>query len=457
MLNLSEQSITLRDLERRGLKSHRTVFKLRLIRRFSNILYIVIGFFFILLFFPWTQNVYMEGHLTTLEPETRPQEVQSVIEGRIDKWFVKEGDFVEQYDTVARIAEIKDVYWDPFILQRTKEQIDAKQQAIHAYENKILAQQRQVDQLRKNLDLSLKQTKNKLIQNRLKLSADSANIVAAQTDYNNFKAQYDRGLELFKQNLISRTELEQRQNRLQGAMARLNKSENDYAITQNEFINTEIELNSLEASYLEKIFKTQSEIQTVVSEISKLNEEMAKLNNLYSSYTIRAGNYYILAPQRGQIVKIYRSGIGENVKAGEALASITPETQRRAIAFYISALDVPLFDKGRKVRVLFDGWPSIVFSGWPGASFGTFGGTVEVIDNNISPNGKFRILVSKDTTDDVPWPTQLPMGSGAKAYALLKDVPIWYEIWRRLNGFPPEFYGEQQTQESAKEKEKEKQ
>jgi hypothetical protein len=23
----------------------------------------------------------------------------------------------------------------------------------------------------------------------------------------------------------------------------------------------------------------------------------------------------------------------------------------------------------------------------------------------------------------------------------LGDVPLWYEIWRKLNGFPPDFYG----------------
>jgi len=22
----------------------------------------------------------------------------------------------------------------------------------------------------------------------------------------------------------------------------------------------------------------------------------------------------------------------------------------------------------------------------------------------------------------------------------LNDVPVWYEIWRQINGFPPEYY-----------------
>jgi hypothetical protein len=32
------------------------------------------------------------------------------------------------------------------------------------------------------------------------------------------------------------------------------------------------------------------------------------------------------------------------------------------------------------------------------------------------------------------------MGGGANGIALLKDVPIGYELWRNINGFPPEYY-----------------
>ena len=33
------------------------------------------------------------------------------------------------------------------------------------------------------------------------------------------------------------------------------------------------------------------------------------------------------------------------------------------------------------------------------------------------------------------------MGSGVYGWTLLDDVPIWYELWRQLNGFPPNFLG----------------
>jgi hypothetical protein len=119
---------------------------------------------------------------------------------------------------------------------------------------------------------------------------------------------------------------------------------------------------------------------------------------------------------------------------------------------YVDPVDLPLVAIGQKVRFLFDGWPSIVFSGWPNVSYGTFGGKVVAIDNSISTNGKFRILVAEDSAD-VPWPRALKVGGGAVGMALLKDVAVGYELWRRLNGFPPDFY---QFNEPVKKEEQKK-
>ena len=102
-------------------------------------------------------------------------------------------------------------------------------------------------------------------------------------------------------------------------------------------------------------------------------------------------------------------------------------------------MDLPLISTGQKVRFIFDGFPAIVFSGWPAGSFGTFGGKVSAIENAAGPDGKFRILVTEDPADR-PWPQRLRIGGGAAGISLLKDVRVYYELWRNINGFPPEFY-----------------
>ena len=112
--------------------------------------------------------------------------------------------------------------------------------------------------------------------------------------------------------------------------------------------------------------------------------------------------------------------------------------KQRTIKESVSAIGVGLH-KGEKVRVQFDGWPAVVFAGWPNASYGTYSGHVYAMDMFLGENGRYRILVQPDTTDH-PWPEALMFGGGTNNMILLNDVPIWYELWRNINGFPPDFY-----------------
>jgi hypothetical protein len=136
------------------------------------------------------------------------------------------------------------------------------------------------------------------------------------------------------------------------------------------------------------------------------------------------------------VVKALKTGLGETIKEQEAVVTIMPDNPSVAVELYVKAMDVPLLTVGRHVRLQFDGWPALQFSGWPSVSVGTFGGTISVIDAVDSKAGKYRILVSPDE-NDTDWPRQLRLGSGVYGWAMLDDVPIWYEIWRQLNGFPP--------------------
>ena len=127
------------------------------------------------------------------------------------------------------------------------------------------------------------------------------------------------------------------------------------------------------------------------------------------------------------------------LKEGEMAVEIVPDTIQYAVELFIDPVDLPLVNKGQKVRFIFDGFPAIIFSGWPDNSYGTFGGKVVAIESAAGDKGKFRILVTEDPADR-KWPPQLRLGSGATGIALLKDVPVYYELWRNINGFPPDYY-----------------
>jgi hypothetical protein len=66
------------------------------------------------------------------------------------------------------------------------------------------------------------------------------------------------------------------------------------------------------------------------------------------------------------------------------------------------------------------------------------------IESNLSSNGMFRVLVAEDKNER-PWPTNMKLGTGAVNFTLLKDVTVWYELWRQINGFPPDYYRPQTT------------
>jgi multidrug resistance efflux pump len=185
---------------------------------------------------------------------------------------------------------------------------------------------------------------------------------------------------------------------------------------------------------------------------SKKEFEFAQINyqksmaeqQYYKSQLIKSQS--TLSKQHSQIINANRDGVVINtlsssatkiVKIGDILATFIPYTNNIAVEIYISGNDVPLVHIGRKVRLVFDGWPSIQFSGWPSVSIGTFGGIVKVVDYAVSSNGLFRIVIEPDSTDK-PWPAKnfLRMGAQASAYIQLNRVFLGYEIWRQLNGFP---------------------
>jgi len=160
---------------------------------------------------------------------------------------------------------------------------------------------------------------------------------------------------------------------------------------------------------------------------------------------------YILAPQNGYINKALRAGIGETFKEGEQLVGIMPTDYDLAVETFVQPIDLPLMHVGEKIRIQFDGWPAIIFSGWPDASFGTYGGVIVAVETFISPNGKFRVLVAQDPNAE-KWPPNVRVGSGIRSIALLDDVPIWYEMWRKLNGFPPDYYIPENSNSETKKK-----
>lgn len=412
MLKLSKQDIR-KDIQYDAMYSLRSLKTPHAARMLAIWIMIIILVFLIVLFLPWQQNIRGNGKVTAFNPSNRPQTIETIIAGRISKWHVREGMNVVKGDTIITLTEVKEKYFDPMFLQRMQEQIEAKSNSLNSKESKAKALERQIVALKNGMQ-------NKIDQSKAKLEAE-------RVRFKNSENQYQRNKKLFEAGNIPLTKFQDIEYKYQGSKADLSQAE--------------IELSRVEAEYLDKISKSESDLSSTRADLFDGLGDLVKYRNEYANMQIRNEQYQILAPQSGMVVKAMQSGVGETIKEGDAVCTIMPSASDVAIEMYVKSMDVPLLSRGREVRIQFDGWPSLMVSGWPSVTVGTFGGTVEVIDYINSKPGEFRILVVPKKGDE-PWPKQLRVGSGTKGWAMLDDVPVWYELWRQLNGFPPSLYEE---------------
>ena len=450
MLNISNNRLN-KTVDLSSYKSVEKVFHKRHFKYFNRFLKVFAIVVFVVMFLPWTQNINSRGNVTTLTPDQRPQTIQSQIPGRIEKWFVREGDYVKKGDTILFISEVKSDYFDPNLVNRTGQQIKAKEASVNSYGFKVNALNNQIGALSRERKLKLQQAENKLIQAGYKVQSDSIDLVAVKIDLSIAERQIGAIQNLYDEGLKSLTELEDKRSKFQEKQAKLISQQNKYLASQNEVLNEKIELNRIGQEFVDKISKAESDKFTAQSSGFDAEAQVTKLESAFTSYEMRNDLYYIKAPQNGYINKAIISGIGETFKEGQKLVGIMPSDYDLAVETFVNPIDLPLIHLDERVRVQFDGWPAIIFSGWPNVSYGTYGAKVVAIENFISENGKFRILLAPDETDH-EWPKAIRVGSGAQTIALLEDVPIWFELWRNLNGFPPDYYQPEGASKTKKDK-----
>ncbi|TJZ59916.1 HlyD family efflux transporter periplasmic adaptor subunit [Sphingobacterium olei] len=391
------------------------------------------------LFLPWTQNIKVKGNVTTLYQDQRPQQLNSPIPGKIIKWHVKNGDYVNKGDTILQLSEVKEDYMDPLLVERTEQQVRAKQGVRNYYEAKVGTTDSQLKALGAARELKLSQLKVKISQLNSKLAAEEAELLATTNELALSEDQFNRQKKMYDEGLVSLTQFQQRSVAYQNALAKKTVIDNKVAQTRQEIVAVEIEQNSTIQDYAEKLSKTEGDRLQSMGLIEGSMGDIAKLENQVANYRARQGLYAVLASQSGQVVQLSKAGIGEILKDAESIGTIVPNQVDYAVEIHVRPVDLPLLKEGQRVMCVFDGFPAIVFSGWPNTSYGTFAAKVIAVESNIGANGLFRALLAEDRGQK-PWPPQIKMGAGVQGIAILNDVPIWYELWRNINGFPPDYY-----------------
>ncbi len=378
---------------------------LRLVRTPNNavplargIVLALVGFIIILIVAPWIQNVAGSGTVTSFSPDQRPQTIDALIDGRIEKWYVQEGDYVKKGDTIVVLRDIDTKFLDPKFRER--------QQVIR--DNEVAEAQ-----------LEVLMAKQKVLQAKQKLLAAEAAVTNANIDAATARIRYERAESLFAQGLASKREVETNLLALQKAINDSVKAQTNLEVETQALANANTELQAKQRLAEAKIAKSDLELGNVAS---------------------RREFGVMLSPIDGYVTRIIQVGDGQAVKKNDKLAIVVPETDDIAAEIYIGSLDAAIVDTGRKVRLQFSGFPAIQApgGGFPDFAIGTFGGIVKVVDAVDDGNGKYRVLIVPDPNDK-PWPSRayLRQGTEVSGWILLNEVPLGYELWRQLNGFPP--------------------
>ncbi|MCW1431896.1 HlyD family secretion protein [Novosphingobium sp. JCM 18896] len=82
----------------------------------------------IMFYVPWVQTAIGDGKVTALDPDDRAQDVAALIPGRIERWYVQDGQHVERGQPIARVVDV-----DPNMLSRLaaeRAQVEAEIAAV---------------------------------------------------------------------------------------------------------------------------------------------------------------------------------------------------------------------------------------------------------------------------------------------------------------------------------------
>jgi adhesin transport system membrane fusion protein len=390
---------------------------------------------------PWQQNVQGHGRVIAYTPADRQQTIGAPVEGRISRWFVKEGSRVKQGEVIAELQDN-----DPLLLQRLNNEHQVLLDRQGAVENRVetFRQQLRMAELSRPQALTASEARLEMGKQRQKAAVQTLDAARAakQTASLNLTRQQQlqqKGLASRRTLELAELEMNQRDAESERAQASLNAAKSEVDALNADWLR-------LSADTTASVEKTRAELNKAIEDQNYVRADLLKLQTRLA----RQQTQTIKAPRDGTLLRLLANPNAEQLKTGQALAILVPDTEQRAVELWVDGNDLPLIVTGSHVRLQFEGYPSVQFGGWPEFSVGSFGGQVSLIDATDDGKGHFRILVSPDPSD-IPWPDVrfLRQGVRVNGWILLGRVTLGYEMWRIFNGFPALVLPEPQIKESS--------
>ncbi|WP_207562817.1 HlyD family secretion protein [Sulfurimonas aquatica] len=390
---------------------------------------IVFFIFVSMLFLPWEQTIKGEGKLIATDPMQRDYNILATIDGFVDEVYVHENQFVKKGTPLFRLVDLDKEY-------------DEKLKSIHLssqeqyvdFQKQVENIQEKGDNLENYLRVGLNVYTQKFQQIKNKIESLRLKKVSLEKNHEIEKLNVSRLETLYKEGIESKRNFDLAQNIYVKAEAELKKID----------IDIEIENNNLDIIKQEKekfLKETQNKIKLLDN--SSLNSK-AKLKSISQDIQRNSLNVQryesgtVVAQRDGFIVRVLQNEKNRLIKKGDPIIHFSPLISDKSILLKISDFNMPLLKEGLPARIMFYGWPALQISGWPKIRYGTFAGVVEKVEPISHEKGFYYARVVEDPKE--PWPKgdNLRVGTQSTIWVRLNTVPIWYQMWRLMNAFPPQ-------------------
>jgi multidrug efflux pump subunit AcrA (membrane-fusion protein) len=430
----------------------------RWLRRLAWLLLVLMVLFGVLVLrVPWRQNLPGVGRVIEYDPVNRPMPIQARTDGLVLKWHVREGQRVAVGDPIVDLADN-----DPLILERLRDQMSAAEAKLAAARAKSSAYGQQLLEAQSARTAAIRMADDDVVAAEQAVKSVEQSVAVAQENLklNEFQKEMVSGL--VKDEIAPGFELERAKQQLAVAQAELVARQAQVAAAEATLRARKSARERVERDEQVKVHAIQALQETAEGEVAEAQASILRLRSTIE----RQNQQSLIAPLAGTVQNLLANGQGGGfVKAGANLATLVPDSNQLAVELLVDGNDVTFMDVGSHVRLQFEGWPAVQFVGWPSAAVGTFGGRVAFVDRFDSGNGDFRVMVLPDeralaeeegmiarglrrlltiesegqSSNPHAWPDSryLRQGVRAKGWVMLREVRLWFEIWRRLNGFPP--------------------
>jgi len=411
------------------------------LRRYGwwSVRFLLVGFL-LLLFVPWTQTITVTGQLSAYSPYERPQDIEAQITGRLRKWHVLEGVRVKQGELILELDDIDPNFMAPELLMLLDQQKVALEQTRTASVDRARQLEKRIVEMKNLVKAAVPSAQARVVEAENKVRAAEQRIISAKVTYDTAELNVDRHRQLATQGLVSQRELEMTIQAAIASKAELKGAEAQLKEAQQNMKALTFGKDQISADVVQQLLNAEAMRAEALASAAMAADQLASISLRLSNATQRRIYSRIVAPIDGTVVKMTRVGVGQTVRQGDKLVRISPISSDKAAELVADGLDAPLLNSGRKLRLLFYGIPAIPLPAWPELMAGTFGGVIKVVDQVDDGKGNFRFWVVPDP-EDRPWPEQAHVRQGTKVmgWVILNRVPLWYELWRRFNLFPPDY------------------